>query len=84
MSGKVLQMGAARTTTANFVRTVGTIERSVNFTIQVIANEDGSNRLCEITLPNQEGAAGRFCVALLYSEDAAELIGALAAFQALP
>jgi hypothetical protein len=84
MSAQVLQMSAARTTSENFLRVVGTIERSVNITIHVIANEDGSNRLCEITLPNQEGAAGRLCVALLDSEDVAELIGALTAFQALP
>jgi len=56
MSSKVLQMNAPRITADNFLRTVPTIERSVNFTVQVIANEDGSNRLCQIELPNQEGA----------------------------
>jgi hypothetical protein len=84
MSSKVLQMNAPRITADNFLRTVPTIECSVNFTIQVIANEDGSNRLCQIELPNQEGAQGRLCTALLAPEHVDDLIGALTAWKALP
>jgi len=84
MKANLLQMRTARTTAENFLRRVPTIERSVVFTITSIANEDGSNRMCEIQLPNQEGAAGRLCIALLAPEQVDELIGALTAWKALP
>jgi hypothetical protein len=85
MKANLLQMRTGRTTAENFLRTVETIERSVNFTIQVIASEDGSNRLCQVELPNQEnGVTGRLCVALLSPENVGQLIGALSAFLALP
>ena len=84
MSSKVLQMNAPQATAENFYRTVGTVETSVNFTIKVIADEDGSCRMCMIELPNQEGAAGRLCIALLAPEHVEELIDALTAWQELP
>jgi len=85
MKSNLLRMRTAKTTAENFLRTVGTIERSVNFTIQVIANEDGSCRMCQIELPNQQnGADGLLSVALLTPENVDSLIGALTAWKALP
>jgi acetoacetate decarboxylase len=84
MSAKVLQMVTTKSAAEEFQRTVETVEASVNFTIQVIANEDGSNRLCQIDLPNQEGAQGRLCRAFLAPEDVDQLVGALTAWKALP
>jgi hypothetical protein len=84
MSSKVLLMNAPRATAENFYRSVGTVETSVSFTIKAISNEDGSNRMCEIWLPNQEGAAGRLCIALLAPEHVDALIGALTAWKGLP
>ena len=55
----------------------------MNFEIGVIANEDGSDRLCQIDLPNQEGAQGRLCRAFLAPEHVDGLIEALVAWQAL-
>jgi hypothetical protein len=84
MKSNLLQMPAPNTVDA-FSRTVPTVESSVNFEIRSIANEDGSCRMCQIDLPNQEnGAPGRLCRALLAPEHVNELIGALTAWKALP
>ena len=82
MKSNLLQMKAAPPV-ERFHRTVETLETSVNFEIGVIANEDGSNRLCQIDLPNQEGAQGRLCRAFLAPEHVDGLIEALVAWQAL-
>jgi hypothetical protein len=66
-----------------FQRTVETVEASVNFTIRSIANEDGSDRLCQIDLPNQEGAQGRLCRAFLAPEHVDGLIEALTVWKVL-
>src|ERR1035441_2536943 len=74
MSAKVLQMVAAKSAAEGFQRTVETVEASVNFTIRSIANEDDSDRLCQIDLPNQEGAQGRLCRAYMAPEHVDGLI----------
>jgi hypothetical protein len=73
-----------RTTAGNFRHTFETVEAIVNFEILVIANEDGSCRLCEIQLPNQEVAAGRLCIALLTPKHVDKLISTLTAWKASP
>jgi hypothetical protein len=83
MKAKLLQMPAAKTA-ETFSRSVPTVESNVNFDIQSIANEDGSDRLCQIDLPNQEGAHGRLCRAYLAPENVDQLIEALIAWKALP
>ena len=83
MKSNLLQMKAAPPV-ERFHRTVETLETSVNFEIGVIANEDGSDRLCQIDLPNQEGARGRLCRAFLAPEHVNGLIEALVAWKALP
>jgi hypothetical protein len=45
MKAKLLQMPMAKTTEV-FSRSVPTVEANVNFTVQSVANEDGSDRLC--------------------------------------
>jgi hypothetical protein len=82
MKSNLLQMKAAPPV-ERFQRTVETVEASVNFDIQSIANEDDSDRLCQIDLPNQEGAQGRLCRAFLAPEHVDGLIEALVAWQAL-
>jgi len=82
MKSNLLQMSAPNTA-EDFSRTVPTVESAVNFGIRSIANEGGSCRICQIELPNQEGAAGRLCVALLLPEHVDELIEALNAWRAL-
>ena len=77
-------MGPVKTTAENFLRIVGTVETDVNFTVQVIDNEDRTCRMCQIDLPNQEGAPGRLCRAFLAFEHVDDLIGALTAWKALP
>jgi hypothetical protein len=84
MKANLLQMRAGRTTAETFLRRVPTVEREVSFTVTSIANEDGSCRMCEVQLPNQEPGAGRHCIALLAPEHVDELIGALTAWRALP
>ena len=83
MKAKLLRMPGAIPAEA-FSRTVPTVESNVNFIIQVIAKEDGTCRMCQIELPNQEGTQGRLCRALLTPEHVDELIGALTAWKALP
>jgi hypothetical protein len=77
-------MVAAKSAAEGFQRTVETVEASVNFTIRSIANEDDSDRLCQIDLPNQEGAQGRLCRAYMAPEHVDGLIEALVAWNALP
>jgi hypothetical protein len=55
----------------------------VNFDIQTVANEDGTCPLCVVDLPNS-GPQGGLCRALLTPENVDQLIGALAAWKALP
>ncbi len=62
---------------AQFHRTVETVEANVNFDVRSIANEDGSCRMCQVDLPNQEGPRGRHCRALLLPGHVDELIWAL-------
>jgi len=84
MGAKVLQIRMARTTAENFHHTVETVEVSVKFEIASIDDEDGSLRMCQIELSNQDGARGRHCVAFLAREHLDELIDALTAWKALP
>lgn len=60
-----------------------TIETSVNFDIQSVANEDGTCPLCVIDLPNP-GPHGGVCRAMLTPENVDKLIEALTAWKALP
>jgi hypothetical protein len=82
MKSNLLQMKAAPPV-ERFHRTVETVEANVNFDIQSIANEDGSDRLCQIDLPNQEGAHGRLCRAYLAPEHVDQLIAALTVWKVL-
>ena len=82
MSAKVLQMVAAKSAAEGFQRTVETMDTSVNFTIQAIVNEDGSNCLCVIDLPNP-GPHGRLCRAYLAPEHVDQLIAALTVWKVL-
>jgi hypothetical protein len=84
MKSNLLQMGPVKTTAENFHRTVETVEANVNFEIRSIADESKSCRLCQVELPNQQGAQGRLCVALLASEHVDALIEALNAWLELP
>jgi hypothetical protein len=67
----------------SFRRVVETVEASVNFSIQAVANEDGSCPMCMIALPNP-GPHGGTCRALLTAEHVDELIDALEAWQEQP
>jgi hypothetical protein len=82
MKATLLQMPAAKTPEA-FSRSVPTVETNVNFTIEAIANEDGSNRLCQIDRPNP-GRYGGHCRALLTPEHVEQLIVALTVWKLLP
>ncbi|MGA2850110.1 MAG: hypothetical protein ABSE46_14020 [Terracidiphilus sp.] len=85
MSAKVIQMGTPKSAyVENFIRRVETVEAGVNFTIGTIANEDGSNRMCEIDLVNPEGTRERLCKGLLSAENVESLIDALNAWMELP
>lgn len=81
MSAKVLQMTAAPPV-ERFQRTVETVEAGVNFTLRGIADEDGSNRLCQIDLPNP-GPHGGLCQAYLAPEHVDRLIEALNVWKVL-
>jgi hypothetical protein len=82
MSARVLQMKSVPAAAPSFRREVGTVEASVNFDVWSFADEDGSNRLCVIDLPNP-GPHGGLCRALLAREHVAALIDALNAYEAL-
>ncbi len=84
MSAKVLQMLTSKWVAERFQRTVETVETSVSFTIRSIANEDGSDRLCQIDLPNQEGAHSILCRAYLAPEHVDQLIESLTVWKVLP
>ena len=83
MSAKVLQMGTAKSAAEWFQRTVETIKANVNFDIRSIANEDGSDRLCVIDLPNP-GPHGGLLRAYLAPEHVDGLIAALTVWKVLP
>jgi len=61
---------------------VETLEANVNFTIQAVANEDGSDRRCVIDLPNH-GPHGGLCRAYLTPEHVEGLIQALTVWKVL-
>ena len=82
MKSNLLQMRALPAVEP-FHRTVETLEASVNFDIQTVANEDGTCPLCVVDLPNPGPYRG-LCRALLTPENVDQLIGALAAWKALP
>jgi hypothetical protein len=81
MKGKLLRMRGAKTDEA-FSRTVPTVEADVNFDIRSVPNEDGTDRMCVIDLPNP-GPQGKPCVAFLAPEHIDQLIAALHAWKAL-
>lgn len=81
MKAKLLQMPMAKTTEV-FSRSVPTVEANVNFTVQSVANEDGSESLCVIDLPNT-GPHGGVCRALLKQENVDQLIVALTVWKVL-
>jgi hypothetical protein len=81
VKSNLLQMKAAPPV-EQFHRTVETLEASVNFAIESIANEDGADRLCVIDLPNP-GAHGRQRRAYLTSEQVDQLIAALTVWKVL-
>jgi hypothetical protein len=83
MKTNLLQMKATPSV-ERFHCTVETVEASVNFEIGGIANEDGSDRLCQIDLPNEEGAQSRVCRAYLAPEHVDGLIAALTVWKVLP
>lgn len=80
MNSNLLQM-KARPAVERFHRTVGTLEASVSFDIQTLANEDGTCPLCVIDLPSP-GPHGGLCRAMLTPANADELIEALTAWKA--
>ena len=82
MSAKVLQMVAAKSAPETFHRVVETLEANVNFDIRSIANEDSSDRLCVIDLPNP-GPHGGLLRAYLAREHVDELIAALTVWNVL-
>lgn len=81
MKSNLLQMKAVPPV-ERFQRTVETLESNVNFDIRTITNEDGSERFCQIDLPNP-GPHGGICRAYLASEQVDELIEALTVWKVL-
>ena len=75
MKAKVLQMKAALPV-ERYHRTIETLEASVSFNIESVANEDGTDRICVVDLPNP-GPHGGFCRALLAPENVDQFIEAL-------
>lgn len=81
MKAKLLQMPEAKAAEV-FSRNVPTVESNVSFTIQAVANENGSERLCVIDLPNP-GPHGGLCRAYLTRENVDQLIMALNVWRVL-
>ena len=75
-------MATAKSAAEQFHRTVETVEANVTFTIQSVANEDGTCPLCVIDLPNQ-GPNGGLCRALLTPDNVDQLITALTVWKVL-
>lgn len=82
LKSNLLQMKAAPPD-ERFQRTVETVEASVSITIQAVANEDGSDRLCVVNLPNP-GPHGGICRAYLAPDHVDMLIAALTVWKVLP
>ncbi len=82
MRAKVLQMVTAKSAAEEFHRVVQTLEPNVNFDIRAIANEDGSERFCQIDLPNP-GPHGGICRTYLAFHHVDQLIAALNVWKVL-
>ncbi len=79
MKAKLLQMKSAPPV-ERFHLSVETLEASVSFNIKAVANEDGTDRICVVDLPNQ-GLHGGLCRALLTPENVDQFIEALTAWK---